>query len=100
MATTAYPLPIPDHLLRLADEKAREDRTDRSTALAQLLHAGAEDYVLELLAEAQISVSRAAELLDVSVYAILDLARDHGIETSATREDYERGAETARQVFG
>jgi len=35
--------------MELAEAKARVERTDRSTALRQLLYAGAEDYVMDLL---------------------------------------------------
>lgn len=65
MASKPYPLRIPENLISLVDAKAREDRTDRSTVLRQLLYAGAEDYLVKLLKRRRISVSRAAELLDV-----------------------------------
>ena len=44
MKTTPYPVRIPRHLLELADLRAAEEQIDRSTALRQLLHAGAVTY--------------------------------------------------------
>jgi hypothetical protein len=38
--TRPYPLRIPEGLMELAEAKARTERTDRSTALRQLLYAG------------------------------------------------------------
>ena len=99
MASEPYPLRIPESLLSLVDSKAREDRTDRSTALRQLLYAGAEDYVIELLKRGRISVSRAAELLDVSLYRVQEMAREHNAHIPFKAEDYERGRDTASQLF-
>jgi predicted HTH domain antitoxin len=100
MASKPYPLRIPENLLSLVDSKATEDRTDRSTALRQLLYAGAEDYVIELLKRERISASRAAELLDVSLYKVHELARERGAELASGSEDHDRGRETADQLLG
>jgi predicted HTH domain antitoxin len=99
VASKPYPLRIPENLLSLVDSKAKEDRIDRSTALRQLLYAGAEDYVLELLKLERISVSRAAELLDVSVYKVRELMRERGVGVSPTLEDYNRGQEVASRLL-
>ncbi len=61
-----------------------------------MIYAGAEDYVVELLAQESISASRAAELLDVSVHR---LARERGVEASSTVEDHKRGSEAARKLL-
>lgn len=100
MASKPYPLRIPENLLSLVDAKAREERTDRSTALRQLLYAGAEDYVLELLGRGRISASRAAELLDVSVYRVNESMRERGIGASSTLEEHEKGREEAGRLLG
>ncbi len=99
MANKPYALRIPENLLSLVDSKASEDRTDRATALRQLLYVGAEDYVLELLRRKRISASRAAELLDVSVYKVNELMRVHRSETSSTLEDHDKGQEVASRLF-
>lgn len=41
---------------------------------------------MRLYKDGKISVGKAAELLDVSIYDIHDLARRYGIETGATEE--------------
>jgi predicted HTH domain antitoxin len=89
-ATRPYPLRIPENLLELAEAKSREERTDRSTALRQLLYAGAEEYVLELLSEGRISAGRAAGILEVSVHRVHRIAEEHGVEIGATIEEYRR----------
>jgi 1,6-anhydro-N-acetylmuramate kinase len=64
MKTTPYPVRLPQRLLELADLRATEEQVDRSTALRQLLHAGAIGYVLELLSKGRISLSKAAEIAE------------------------------------
>ena len=92
MKTTPYPVRIPKHLLELADLRAAEEQIDRSTALPQLLHAGAVTYVLDVLAKGRISLSKAAELLDATPLAIVEKAREHGVELGVHMDAY-RAAE-------
>lgn len=94
-ATRPYPLRIPEKLLDLAEAKSRDEKTDRSTALRQLLYAGAEEYVLDLLSEGRISAGHAAEILEVSPHRIHQLARKHGVEIGATPEQYRRSRQDA-----
>jgi predicted HTH domain antitoxin len=98
-ATRPYPLRIPENLLELAEAKSREEKTDRSTALRQLLYAGAEEYVLGLLSEGRISAGRAAEILQTSVHDIHRLAKKHGVEIGATPEQYRRSRESTRALL-
>jgi hypothetical protein len=90
----SYPLRVPENLLELAEAKSRSERTDRSTALRQLLYAGAEDYVVELLDQGRISSGKAAELLDTTVHRVHELARERGVEIGAGVDDYRRSRES------
>ncbi len=96
MRTKPYPLRIPRGLLELAELRCKEERTDKATALRQLLYAGAEEYVLRLLEEGRLTVGRAAELLELSVYDLHRLAQDHRAKIGATEEQYRRARDTAR----
>lgn len=99
MSNRSYPLRIPDNLIELAEAKAGEDRADRATVLRQLMYAGAEEYVAELLARERISVSKAAELLDSSVHRVRLMARERGLETGATEPQHEKAAEAAKGLL-
>lgn len=99
MSMKPYALRIPEGLLELAELKGKADRTDKATALRQLLYEGAEGYVLELLSQGYLSLGRAAELLELSVYDIQRLAGERGIELGATAEQYQRARETARKLW-
>lgn len=89
-----YPLRVPENLMELAEAKGRTERTDRSTALRQLLYAGAEEYVMELLSEGRVSSGKAAEILDTSVHRVHELAREHSVEPGADEEDYRRSRQS------
>ncbi|MBA3634936.1 MAG: UPF0175 family protein [Actinomycetota bacterium] len=85
---------VPENLMELAEAKSRSERTDRSTALRQLLYAGAEDYVVGLLEQGRISSGKAAELLETTVCRVHELARERGVEIDASVEDYRRSRES------
>ncbi len=85
------PLRIPENLLSLAALKARRDRVDRATALRQILYAGAEVYTLQLLSQGELSLSRAAELLDLNPWEVLERAVARGIEVGATLAQHHAG---------
>ena len=86
MKSKVVPLRIPENLDELASLSAQEQHTDKATALRQWLHRGAAQYVLKLVAEGRISVGRAAELLDLTVYDLQHLATTLDIELGATDE--------------
>lgn len=99
MAKKPYPLRVPDNLLNLAEAKSKEEKVDKSTALRQLMYEGAEQYVLELISEGRLSVSRGAEILDQSVHEVYRLARKRNVEIGVTEEQYKKGKRTAEEVI-
>ncbi len=98
-AKKPYPLRIPEGLMELAEAKSRMERTDRSTALRQLLYAGAESYVMDLLDTGLISASRAAEVLGVSVYRVHELVEQHHIQAGSDLRNYRRSREASRGLL-
>ncbi len=58
--------------------------------LADLRVEEAEDYVMELLGQGRISLSKAAELLDISTVAVMQKAEKRGMVLGATKELYEQ----------
>ena len=99
METISYPLRIPGELINLAKLRSKEQYTDRATALRQLLHLGAERYVLELLDEGRISVETAALLLKVNVHELYRIAEKNNVKVGATLEQYKKGLENAKDIF-
>jgi hypothetical protein len=82
------PLRLPESLIELADMCSREQRTDRSTTLRQWLYQGAESYALNQVAAGRLSLGRAAELLESSIYDIYEKALEKGLEIGTTSEQF------------
>ena len=99
MNSVAYPLRIPRELVGVAKLRASEEYVDQATALRQMLRKGAEEYVLELLKEGRISVGKAAELLNESIYHVTLAAKKRGVQLGATMEQEAKAAETARKLL-
>ena len=99
MKTVPYPLRIPKELIELAALRSREEYVDQSTALRQLLHMGAEEYVLEIVSSGRISVGKAAELLKVSVYDIYKLAEKHGVKLGGTAAHGAKSEKAAKKYM-
>lgn len=100
MGNQAYPLRIPDGIVDLARVRSAEEHVDQSTALRQLLHMGAEEYVLSLIEQGRLSVGRAAELLKISVYDIYNVAEKHNIKLGGTSEQQTKSIKTAKKILG
>ena len=98
MSSRPYPLRIPDGLLELAEQKSKEERTDKTTALRQWLYTSAEEYALKKLEAGRLTLSRAAELLGMSVYDVQQIAKERGIDLGATAEQYQNALMTARKL--
>jgi hypothetical protein len=98
MKSQSYPLRVPNGLLQLAEVKAKYERTDRATALRQWLYIGAEEYVLDLVSRGQITIGRAAEMLDMTVAAVQQLALERGVPIGATGEQAKAAIDYARQL--
>ena len=89
-------LRIPDHLLSLADVRARKEHVDKASALRQILYEGAESYVLRLLSRGELSLSRSAELLGLTPGEVLDLAAHRGVEIGSTLAQQPAARETRK----
>ncbi len=80
--------------LREVDRLAARLKTDRSEALRRFIDRGLReariDMALELLRERKASMGRAAEVAGVTLYEMLDLARERGIPSGYGPEDLER----------
>src|SRR5712691_7088534 len=96
--TKVVPLRIPEHLDELAALSAQAHHTDKATALRQWIHQGAAHYVIELVAEGRVSLGRAAELLDLTVYDLYRLAATHGIELGASDEQRQQSRALAAKL--
>lgn len=98
MEAISYPLRIPKNVIELATLRTKEEHVDKSTAIRQFLYMGARDYVIEMYQKGRISLSRAAELLDTSIFEIMRLVKELNIHTGATQEQQKKSRETAKEL--
>ena len=85
---------ISEETLAEVDRLADRLKTDRSEALRRFLERGLRearlDVALELLRESRVSMGRAAELAGVTLYEMLDLARQRGVPSGYGPQDLDR----------
>ena len=76
-------LTVPKEILEKSDKIAKEKLEDRSTVMRELLNLGLKQYLLQealkQYTEGKISMGKAAELADVSVWKFLDEMKDKKI---------------------
>lgn len=99
MTTLPYPLRIDKRIMPLVDLKAKEEYTDKSTALRILLYKGVEDYVLELYNEGRLSIGKVAEILNKSIYEVHRLVQKKNIKIEHSLAIYKKSRETAKKLF-
>lgn len=58
---------------------------------------GAEEYILSIIKDWRISIGKAAEMLNTSVYDMYCIAQKHGIHLGATQEQAEKSRETPQR---
>ena len=87
-------LTVPKELLEKSEKIAKERMEDRSTVMRSLLSLGLKQYMqeesLKLYVEGKVSLERAAELADVSIWRFLDLLSDKKIPLRYDREDIKK----------
>lgn len=84
--TIVYPLKLKDEIMPIIELKSREEHTNRAIVLKQLIYNGIEDYEIKLCANGRLSVGKAAEILDTSIYEVYEKAKKYGVRLSATEE--------------
>ena len=73
-------LTVPKELLEKSEKIAKEKLEDRSTVMRELLALGLKEYMtqeaLKQYADGKISLEKAAELADVSIWKFLDVLKE------------------------
>ncbi|MEK6903506.1 MAG: UPF0175 family protein [Nanoarchaeota archaeon] len=94
MKISRVSLTMPQELLERSKEIAEENSEDRSTTLRGLLRLGIKQYLVEkgisLYAEGKVSLEKAAEIADVSLWKFLDMLKDKKIPLRYDLEDMKK----------
>ena len=88
-----YPMKIREEILPIIELKSKEEHTNKAVVLKQLIYKGIEDYVLKLIEKGRLSIGKAAEILDVSIYDVHEMAKLKGIKLSASMEQRQKSKE-------
>lgn len=94
--TVVYPIKLKDDIMPLIELKSREEHTNKAIVLKQFLYQGLKNYVIDLVGKGRLSVGKAAEILDLSIYDIHDIAKSKGLKLSATKEQRQKSKESIR----
>ncbi len=90
-------LTVPNEILEKSDKIAKEKLEDRSTVMRELLALGLKQYMtkdaLEQYTEGKVSMEKAAEFADVSIWKFLDILKERKIPIRYDLEDIKREIE-------
>lgn len=95
----SYSLRIPQNLEMLINLRIENEKVDKLTALRQILYLGAENYVLDLYEKGNLSLSKTSEILNKSVYDIIQLVQKRGIKTGATIDEQKISEKIAKNTW-
>lgn len=93
------PIRLDENVERLIELKSREEHMSKSNVLRQFIYGGIEDYALQLCAEGRLSLSKCAELLNRSIWELLDLAKQKDIKLIIDEEAMEESMETTNMLI-
>jgi len=57
------------------------------------------DYIIKSYANGRLSIGKAAEILDVSIYDIHKISNKKGIKSTATKEQIQKSKELLNKLF-
>ena len=60
-------------------------------ALKQLLHEGAEEYIIEKYSKEEISIRQVAELLNIDIYKLQEMLGWHDVKSSSSYKHFVKG---------
>src|SRR3989338_2469114 len=92
------PLRIEDKIMEVVELKSRDEHTNKTVAIRQFLHSGAEEYLLRLCSQGRISIGKVAEILQKSIYDLQEAAKQKGIELGITAKEYNEGKKLAEEI--
>lgn len=97
--TVVYPMKLKDEIMPIIELKSKEEHTNKAIVLKQLIYKGIEEYVIELCSRGGLSIGKAAEILDLSIYDIHKIAKEKGIKLTATEEQRLKSKELLNKLI-
>ena len=89
--------------LESINEMAKEEKTDKTTALRKTLALGTKQYLLEKVlkeySQGKISIGKAAEKAKVSLWEMMDELKSRNISNNLDRDDYQEQLNNLKRVL-
>jgi len=87
----------------LIEEVAKEEKTDKTTALKRIFSLGAKQYKLEKAIEqyqkGKISIGKAAEKAGVSLWEMMDELKERNIVNPLGEEEFKEGLKNLGKIW-
>ena len=96
--TIVQPVRLSEKLWPLIDLKSKEEHLSKSVIIRKFVYDKLEDYALDLCNRGRLSIGKAAELLDTTIYGLQEKAREKGIVLSAGEDAHEVSRKTAERL--
>lgn len=97
--TLIQPVRLSEKIKPLIDIRTKEEHLSRSALIKQFVYEGLEEYALKLCEKGRLSIGKAAEILDISVYDLQEMAKEKGIILSAAEESAEKSSEVSERLI-
>ena len=95
MSTSFLGVRLEKDFIKMVEETANEEHTDKTNALKQLIELGRKEYLLrryiELYRSGRCSIDKAAAVVGITVAEMMKEAVSEGITSSETIEEYREG---------
>ena len=99
MATKTLSIRINDIDYRFLSELAEEEREDVSKKVRELVDLGRVMLAIEKYKKSEASVEKAARIAGVSISKMLEIFKEHGVESNLDYEDYKKGLKSLGKVW-
>ena len=96
--TIVQPVRLSEKLGPLIDLKSKEEHLSKSVIIRKFVYDKLEDYALDLCDRGRLSIGKAAELLDTTIYDLQEKAREKGIVLSAAEDAHEVSRKTVDRL--
>ncbi|MBI2175795.1 UPF0175 family protein [Candidatus Woesearchaeota archaeon] len=103
MKTKLTTVRLPEMVVKTLDERAKEEKTDRTSALRKFLDEAIKNWKVEqatnLYKKGSVSLSHAAKIAELSVGEMMDELIKRGVKSDLTVEEYKESLATALKLF-
>lgn len=98
METIAKTTRMPSSLLKGVLYRTKREGVDESTSLRQLVQLGLLEYGIQLYREGKVSLREAAEIGNVSVREMLEIAQEHGVSGNVQYDTQKHSLDIIKQM--